>query len=42
MRMVEFYRTSLMRKLGLCNRAILVRIRSGSTSVIPDQNLAAA
>jgi DNA-binding NarL/FixJ family response regulator len=38
-RTVEFYRISLMRKLGLGNWAILARIRSDSASIIPDQNL---
>jgi len=38
-RTVEIHRTNLMRKLGLCNRAILSRNQAGLSSVIPDQNV---
>ena len=40
-RTVEIHRTNLMRKLGLCNRAILSRSQAGP-SAIPDQNVAKA
>ena len=38
-RTVEIHRTNLMRKLGLCNRAILSRKQAGLSSDIPDQNV---
>jgi two-component system response regulator NreC len=41
-RTVEIHRTNLMRKLGLCNRAILSRNQAGLSSVIPDQNVVEA
>ena len=39
-RTVEIHRTNLMRKLGLCNRAILSRNQLNLSSVIPDQSVA--
>jgi len=39
-RTVEIHRTNLMRKLGLCNRAILSRNQPNLSSVIPDQSVA--
>ena len=41
-RTVEIHRTNLMRKLGLCSRAILSRNQAGLSATIPDQNVAEA
>ncbi len=38
-RTVEIHRTNLMRKLGLCNRAVISRNQTGSSRVIPGQNV---
>jgi two-component system response regulator NreC len=38
-RTVEIHRTNLMRKLGLCNRAILSRNQAGLSPITPDQSV---